>query len=218
MEKLFTILADFVHKVPLPIYTSIGGLIEEVVAPVPSPLIMTSAGGFAKDQGFLPFYIAVISLYAAIGKTIGALLIYFVSDKAEDLVLIKFGKFFGVTHKQVEKLGKKFDKTWKDDLLLIFLRALPVLPGAPVAIVAGIIKLNLRTYIVSTLIGVWLRSMIFGYTGYYGISQLGRLIASLDSIVNVILVIGALIFAGYFAYKKKEKLEKIVLKALDKKK
>ncbi len=217
MEQFLDILHDLSTKVPLSIYTSIGGLIEEIVAPIPSPLIMTSAGSIAQEQGQVAMYIVLISLFAAVGKTIGAYVIYYFADKAEDIVLTKFGKFLGISHKEVENFGKRFNKTWHDDVLLIFLRAVPIFPGAPVAAVCGLIKLNLRTYIQSTFVGVWIRSMIFGYIGYYGMSQLKEGLVSAESIGKIIILAIIGIPTLYFFYKKRNHIQDSILKMLEKK-
>lgn len=216
MEYLITLLEKLSESIPLPIYVTIGGLVEEVIAPIPSPLVMTSAGSIAEQQGQTIMYLAFISLLAAFGKTIGAVIIYVFADKAEDLLLTRFGKFLGITHKEIESFGKKFNNTWKDDVLLVILRAVPIFPGAPVAAVAGLIKLNMRTYIQSTFIGVWIRSMIFAVIGFYGMSQLNHYIAGAEGFGNLIFLIIVGVPFLYYVYKNKERLQDHALDMLKK--
>ncbi len=214
MEKFLSSLHTLSEQVPLPVFTSVGGLIEELIAPIPSPLVMTTAGSIALDQEQTAFYIVVISLFAAVGKTIGAIIIYYFADKAEDLVLTKFGKFLGITHREVESFGKRFNNTWKDDVVLFLLRAIPVFPGAPVAAVAGLIKINMRTYIQSTFLGVWVRSMIFGYIGYFGLSQLSEVVASAEDVGKVLFFIAVGITCYVIFQKKRDHIQEVLLKKL----
>lgn len=212
MEYLLNTLDTLINRVPILVYVTFGGLVEEIIAPIPSPLVMVSAGSLAQEQGKLPVFVFVISFFAAIGKTIGSLVIYYIADKTEDIFLTRFGKFLGVSHKEIESLGKKFDNTWKDDLIIILLRAVPIFPGTPVALVCGLIKINIRTYIQSTFIGVFIRSLIFGFVGYLGMSQLDRIIANTEGIGDlVVYTIIVLVFGG-FVYKRRDKIQKALLK------
>ncbi len=214
MEKFLSALHALSELVPLPVFTTIGGFIEEVVAPIPSPLVMTSAGSIALEQGQTAFYIVIISLFAAIGKTIGAIIIYYFADKAEDVVLSRFGKFLGITHREVESIGKRFNKTWKDDVILFLLRAIPVFPGAPVAAVAGLIKINMRTYVQSTFLGVWVRSMIFAYIGYYGLSQLNEFVASAEDVGKILFFLAVGVTGIIIFQKKRDHIQEVLLKRL----
>lgn len=192
MEALITTLKNLAETTPLPIYTLLGGLFEEIVAPIPSPLIMMSAGSFVVAQNKTFLYLVFLSLLAGVGKTVGSWLIYWVSDKAEDVVMTRFGKFLGISHKDVEGLGDLFDSSWKDDLILIFLRVMPIFPGAPVSAAAGFIKLNMKSFIRATFIGTTLRSLLFGTMGYWGISHSSQILSIIDQLETVGLVLFAL--------------------------
>lgn len=203
LNELIRQLTLLSEKVPVELYAFIGGLIEEIVAPIPSPLIMTTAGGILHLQGRGILALIFISLLAAAGKTLGAWLIYAVADKAEDILTHRFGKWLGITHRDIESIGRYFDKTWKDDVLLIFLRAFPIIPGAPVAVVCGIIKLNLTTYLRSTFIGILLRNLLLGGIGYGGVANYQTIVEALkvaETAGKVFLVILTLAAIGGFYY------------------
>ncbi len=218
MDKMLALLHNLSLQVPLSIYASVGGLIEEIVAPIPSPLVMTTAGSIAQEQGKAWVYLVFISGLAAIGKTVGAWVIYYFADKAEDIFVSRFGKLLGFSHKEVENFGKRFSNTWHDDILLIFLRAVPIFPGAPVAAVCGLIKLNIRTYIQSTFVGVWIRSVIFAYIGYFGLSQLKEGIVNAESIGKILVMLFIAIPFLYFFYKKRDHLQNTLLGKIEGKK
>jgi len=190
-------LVVFSSRVPLELYVFLGTLIEEIIAPIPSPLVMAIAGTIARAQSLRFFSVAVIIGIAAASKTLASWFFYFLSDKAEDLLIKKFGKFIGFSHKEVENIGKRFDGTSKDDWVLIFLRALPVMPSTPISVACGFIKLNVKTFIRSTLVGNLIRSSIFFFLGYSGLSILESLMKGFDNIENLInIVIILLIIAG----------------------
>ncbi len=202
-ENLILHLKLLSEQIPVGLYALVGGFIEEIIAPIPSPLIMTTAGSLLRlqKQGIAALFL--ISFLAAFGKTIGSWLIYIVADKSEDLIMLRFGKFLGVTQQDVKNIGKRFDNTWKDDVLLILLRAIPFIPGAPVAVVCGIIKLNPKRYLRSTLAGTFLRSLIFGFIGYNGLAAYQAIISRFDAIETtgtvlfVFLVLALLVWIYY---------------------
>jgi len=211
MSEFFTgiiiYLENLAQKVPLELFTFIGTVSEELIAPIPSPLVMTLSGSIMKAQNKALAYIALIALIGAIGKTIGAWLLYFLSDIAENIIVGVFGKFLGLDHDTIENIGKKFNGNWKDVITVILLRGIPVMPTSPVSVAAGIIKVKLSTYLLGTFIGVIIRNIFFLYLGYTGLAASEKLSSGLEStetIMQIIVVIG---FLGllFWGYKKRQK-------------
>jgi membrane protein DedA with SNARE-associated domain len=200
-------IKSWAFKIPLEAFIMLGAFVEEVLAPIPSPFVMTTAGTIAAARGLSISYVVLLAILGSVGKTLGAWVLYFATDKAEDFVLLRFGKFLGVTHEQIEGVGKRFGKGWKDDVTLFFLRTLPILPSAPISVGAGLIKLNVRTYVVSTFLGICIRNMIFLYFGYTGIETYKNIISGFEGAqslaqVFVFLVLGAIIAWAYWKRRK----------------
>ena len=194
------IMQSYAAQIPLEVFVPVGAFIEEVLAPIPSPFIMTTAGTISAGRG-LPFaYLIFLAIIGSVGKTAGAWILYYATDKAEDFVLSRFGKFLGVTHKEVEGIGKRFGKGWKDDVTLFFIRTLPILPSAPISVVSGLIKLNPRTYIVSTFLGIWVRNLLFLYFGYIGAEVYKDVIQGFEGIQSVVQIIMFLVVGGIIAW------------------
>lgn len=204
LSQLLSPLIELLHQlsglVPLPIFTFFGAFIEEVIAPIPSPLVMTLAGSMAASLGKAWTYLIWLALVGAIGKTIGSYIIYVISDKGEDIVLNKFGKYLGVSHKEVEIIGKHLNKGWRDEFVLILLRAIPIMPTAPVSIVCGLIKINLKTYLSSTFIGTLIRNVFYLYLGFTSVGALESINEGIDSfekigyLILLIMVAAGLLF------------------------
>ncbi|MCC7522790.1 VTT domain-containing protein [Candidatus Uhrbacteria bacterium] len=196
-------LTDTAGKIPLEPFVILGSTIEEIIAPIPSPLVMTIAGSIALEQSRPLVSLLLISFLGMLGKLFGAWVLYAAADKLEDVLVPRFGKFFGITHQQIEELGKRFTGGWKDDLLLAFIRSLPVMPSAPVSIACGAIKMNLRTFLIGTALGTFVRNLFYLYLGYAGLSQSKQLLDGVSSIENIIqilmvLAVGLLIIWAYW--------------------
>jgi membrane protein DedA with SNARE-associated domain len=189
-------------KIPIALFAFLGSIIEEIVAPIPSPLVMTTVGSIAFVQHKPLVFLLLMALVSTIGKTIGCLFFYFISDKFEDIIMPRFGKFIGLSHKDVEGIGKHFNGTWKDDVILIILRAIPIMPSTPISLACGFIKLDIKTFIRSTMIGAYFRSLTFLYLGYAGMSTVTSGIESTKSIMEIIVVIIIVVFFAFIYIKR----------------
>lgn len=159
------------HKLPLEIFCFFGSLVEEIIGPIPSPLILMTSGTIVNQRGIHWSYLLILAMFASAGKTLASWLIYVVADKAEDFLLSKYGKLLGVSHKNVERIGSYFNGTWKDDVLVFIFRAFPVFPTTTVSIASGFIKLDQKSFIRSTFLGFFIRSLFVLYLGYQGIES-----------------------------------------------
>jgi len=201
-DQLDSILHGFAQAVPVPIFAFIGSILEEIIAPIPSPFVMTTTGSLLAASDAVLSSILLIGLIAAAGKTLGCIFFYVLADKAEDIVIKKYGRYLGFSHTQLESIGKHFQRSWKDDVLLIILRAIPVMPSTPISLVAGFIKLNMRTFIVSSFIGNFIRALTFLYIGYEGLTALSQGIDSLESVIKILVVLILGVIVAYIYYKR----------------
>lgn len=217
VQQLTDQMTSYANMVPLEFFIFLGAMIEEIIAPIPSPIVMTIGGTLARAQGQPLFYLLVLALIGAIGKTLGCYILYIISDKLEDVVVGKFGKFFGLSHKEIESLGKHFNGGPRDDIIIFFARAIPIVPTAPVSIICGVIKVKLRTYLVSSFLGTLFRNMFYLYLGYAGLASYENVMGhfeSIEKIVTVTLGLALIVAIGLIWYaKNKDKLVEKLQKA-----
>ena len=188
LDRIEQLLMDSAGHLPLEVSAFVGGLVEEVVAPIPSPFVMAADGSAAYAQGKGFIVLCWLSLLGSAGKTLGAWFLYLVADKLEDLLVGRLGRFLGVSHQDIEGIGKRFTGGHKDAWILFTLRALPIVPSSPVSVVAGIIKLNLRVYLLATLAGNFFRNLVYIYLGYSGLSAYKSMLSRMDSAESVVQV------------------------------
>lgn len=172
MESLFAPIMQWLETlaqtVSLEVFVVVGAFLEEIIAPIPSPFVMTTAAVLAQVQNLSVWNLGVLVVLAAIAKTASSVLVYVIADKAEDFVLTRFGKFFGISHQHIERLGFFLTKTWFDDVMLLVARALPVVPTFPVSFGAGVIKYSMRSFILMTFLGTILRNILYLWIAYFG--------------------------------------------------
>lgn len=215
INSLISYLEALSKSVPLPVFSVVGSFIEEVFAPIPSPLVMTLVGTIAETQrlGFLN--LLFVASLGSLAKTAASYIIYFIFDKAEDTVIAKFGKFFGVSKNDTEGFGKYLNRGHWDYALIFLLRAIPVMPTSPVSAISGLVKLNLKTFFIASFLGLVIRSLFYIYLGYYGLHTVATGLDSAESI-GKILLLGAVVLGLGFWLNKRRKDEEFVQKFLGK--
>lgn len=205
-------LLSFAQAMPLPLFALIASFVEEVIAPIPSGAVLLLIGSLAQLQSYSLVALLFLVLLAATGKLIGALIIYIVADRAEDIVMARFSRFFGVTHEDIEKFGARFGKGWKDYVLLTLLRALPILPSAVLSVGAGVLRIPLRVFIVATVVGSIMRDSIFIAIGYGGFAAAALVLTSLsgyESAVQIGVTIGLGLGLAVYLYVRSRKTPRV---------
>ncbi len=193
-------LEQVAQSVPLPVFVMIGGIVEEIIAPIPSPLVSTLSGSITAAQGLGIGYLLWICLLATAAKTVGAWLFYVLGDKLEDIAVPRFGKYIGVSHADVENFGAKFSGTWRDEVVLLLLRSIPVMPSTPISLVCGILKIKLRTFFIATFFGFYVRNLIFMLLGYTGLAAAGSLMNGIDTAETAIKIVMVLLGVGILGW------------------
>lgn len=202
-DYLESLLLSYAAVLPLPFFAAVASFAEEIIAPIPSGPVMLVMGSLAKVQGYSLWMLFALAIAAAIGKLAGGLVVYAVADKAEDVLLGRFARFFGVTHAQIESFGARLGNGWRDYLLLTLLRTLPFVPSVVVSFGAGALRIRLRLFVVATIIGSVLRDSFFLYLGYAGLPFAEDLLArfsTIESFLQGAIVLGVVIAAGILAY------------------
>jgi membrane protein DedA with SNARE-associated domain len=205
LEQIEEIFLNFSRSVPLEWYTFVGSIIEEIIGVIPSPLVLTLAGSLALSSGKGLAYLFLLGLVGSLGKTLAGWFLYFAADKGEDIVIGKFGKWVGVSHQTVEHIGKKFGKGRRDDLVIFLSRAIPIFPSAAASVVCGAIRVELKTYLIMSFLGNYVRNMIYIYLGYSGLEQAENILSGIDdigSIVKSMILVGVVAFIGWIYYRR----------------
>jgi membrane protein DedA with SNARE-associated domain len=195
-----------------------GGLIEQVIVPIPSPIIPMAAGFLLVNQGVFSFSIVKeiflkAALPFAIGSTIGSSMVYLIAWFGGKWMINKFSKWFSFTWEDVEKFQKKYFTGKSTDELLIFVfRAIPIMPSVLISAVCGAVRIRPWSYYFWTFIGLFIRGIILGFVGWKSGDAIFKISSGLDRWEMVFSIIILAVFAGVFfwAYKGRKKwLQKI---------
>jgi membrane protein DedA with SNARE-associated domain len=182
----------------------IGVIIESVIVPIPSPLIIMGAG-FVLINADLKFFEALtpivlqIVLPGSIASTLGAYIGYGIGYFGGKPMIDRWKRFLGFSWSDVESMERRF-KDSGVKASIFFLRALPIFPLSVISAAAGLLRLPLKQFSLWTFYGTIPRCLLLAYLGwglgetYQGIAKGIDRAESIVSAVLIILTIVAIIW------------------------
>ena len=178
----------------------IGVIIESVIVPIPSPLIIMGAG-FLLIRPELSFLEALMPILAqivlpgSIASTLGAYIGYGIGYLGGKPLVERLQGFLGFGWSDVEAMERRFH-VGQVNTSLFFLRALPIFPLSVISAAAGLLRLPIKQFTLWTFYGSIPRCLFLGYLGW-GLGEPYQAIAKgidkLETIVSLLLL--GLIFA-----------------------
>lgn len=188
-----------------------GALAEEFFYIIPSSVVQLSAGVILLGKISFSWVLlgkamVIIGIPAAIGVTLGSLPYYALGYFGGKPAIERWGKWLGINWQQVEDLEQKLKNNWWDELVFTGLRALPVLPSVLLSVGPGVLRLSMRTYVIGSFVGTFIRATVMGFVG----ALLGGQIDSVTEMLNKAENIGLVIFVisciiGLWMYLKSKK-------------
>ena len=136
-----------------------GTFIESIFPPIPSELIMGTAG-FLVGQGKLNFGLVVIA--ALLGNLASSTLVWLLGRRFGPKFLLKYGKWVGFDETDLAKSEKLFNKYG-----YLAIAACQLIPGARslISIPAGILRTKLIPFLLATSVGATIWLCILTYLG-----------------------------------------------------
>ena len=175
----------------------IGVMIEQIIVPIPSPMIVMGAGailvspGLSIPDAFLQI-LWIIVLPGTVASTLGSYIGYTISYYGGKALVVRFQRFLGVDWNQMENLEKRF-RGKKEALSIFFSRAIPVFPISLVSIFAGLLRIPIRSFTLYTFLGSIFRCLFLAFFGWWIGATYEKAATHLDSLetfVSVLMLIG----------------------------
>jgi membrane protein DedA with SNARE-associated domain len=186
----------------------IGVMIEQIIVPIPSPLIIMGAGaililpGLSIPNAFLQI-LWIIVLPGTIASTLGSYIGYTISYYGGKALVERFQRFLAVDWNEIENLEKRF-RGKKEALSIFFSRAIPVFPISLVSIFAGLLRIPIRPFTFFTFLGSIFRCFFLAFFGWWigaTYEKAAVRLDSLETIVSILMLIGMGVIFGYLYYK-----------------
>lgn len=176
-------------------------LVEGIITPIPSEIIMPFAGYLAA-QG--QFNIVLVILVGSLGAVIGSTGAYYIGYSLGRPFIRKYGKYFRLKEEHIVKAEDWFEK-YGDAAIFIG----HSLPGTRsfISFPAGIGKMKLRNFLIFTFAGAMVWNTVLALLGYFlgeAVFGLARTFEYFDMAVLLSLL---LVLVAYFLWKRKKNQE-----------
>lgn len=182
----------------------IGVMIEQVIVPIPSPMIIMGAGAILipPDLSILNGLLQIlwiIVLPGTMASTLGSFIGYGISYYGGKALVIRFQRFLGVDWEEIERLEKRFQgrrEAWS----LFLLRAIPVFPLSLVSLFAGLFRIPIKPFTFYTFLGSVFRCLFLGFVGWWAGATYERVAGHLDSLETIVSVLMLFVMMGLLLY------------------
>jgi membrane protein DedA with SNARE-associated domain len=173
-----------------------GVIIESVIVPIPSPLIIMGAGFILISpelnflQALAPILLQIV-LPGSIASTVGAYIGYAIGYYGGKPMVDRWERFLGFSWQDVEALERRF-QSGQVKTSIFFLRALPIFPLSVISAAAGLLRLPINQFSLWTFYGTIPRCLLLGYLGW-GLGEtyqgIAKGIDKVEGIVSGILIL-----------------------------
>lgn len=180
----------------------IGVLIEGIIAPIPSPLVLMTAGfvlgeiyPFMGLGSALTKILFLITIPASIASLIGSYFVYGIAYFGGEPVVKRFKGLLGIEWKDILKLKKRFSS--KQNIILVFLRALPIIPLSLVSAAAGFLKIEWKGYGFFSFIGMVPRCFLLAFVGWQFNSvyvQIAQRVEGAENLLTYLIILLIIIY------------------------
>lgn len=153
-------------------------LLEEIVAPIPSPIVPLAAGFFLlpPEYPFLSILMraaVLIALPVTVGISLGSSIVYALAYFGGKPIIEKTAWITGIKWGDLEKIEARLTGGRGDEIVLFLLRLIPAVPGVGISGFCGLVRYPFKTFLAITIMGSFLRALLLGLFGW----QVGELYA-----------------------------------------
>lgn len=180
-----------------PITVFIGVIIESVIVPIPSPLIIMGAGAIliepelSAGAAFWPIIVRIV-LPGAVASTLGAYFAYGIAFWGGKPVIDRFSRFLGFDWDEVRAMEARIEG--RVNAMIFLLRALPIVPLSLISGAAGVLRLPAFQFGLWTFLGSVPRCLLLAWLGFLARDTymgLAKNINRVESVVSGLIVVGA---------------------------
>jgi len=186
----------------------IGVMIEQIIVPIPSPMIIMGAGALlilpelSVPKALLQI-LWIIVLPGTIASTIGSYIGYIISFYGGKALVVRLQRFLDVNWDEIGNLEKRFQGK-RQALSLFLFRAIPVFPISLVSIFAGLLRIPIKPFTLFTFLGSIFRCFFLGFVGWWIGATYEKVATRLDSIetmVSLLMLMAMVVILGYLYLK-----------------
>ncbi|NYB51636.1 MAG: VTT domain-containing protein [Methanobacteriaceae archaeon] len=190
----------------------LGCILEQLIVPIPASIIVLTSTflvskGTSLSLPALATLLLQIVIPASLGITLGSMVYYTLAYKLGMPFIKRTSRYLGVSVEDVEEVQRKVDESPYDDFFIFLARCFPVIPSIVINLFCGLIKYDLKKYILTTFLGSAVQILAWGLLAWFS----GNIYKILEDRVSYVGNIVTLIIIGlviYFIISKRRKMNR----------
>ncbi len=184
-------------------------LLEELLLPIPSPIVLMGAGFLMIEPGLaladaVSKIFLVIVLPASLASMIGAFFIYGIGYLGGRPVINRLRPFLGISWDDVKKTEQKLENKKRTWITIALCRATPFFPIAIISLFSGVLRLSKKKFAIATFIGSIPRTFIMAFIGWRlgeSYTLLAEQVSMAENLILIIVVAILLILAYFYRHR-----------------
>lgn len=191
-----------------------GVAIEEIIVPIPSPVVPMAAGFMIVEATTLPQalleIIFLIVIPASLASVFSSYFVYGIAYFGGKPILQRYGKYLDVSWGEAKELEDKFT-SGKEHYYVALFRAIPIVPLSLISGSAGLFRMDWKKYGLWTLIGMIPRTFFLALAGWYLKDGFLAIAAYIDTLSTLIMIGSAGLVGAYLFYRRYGNIYKTLL-------
>ncbi|MFQ6127482.1 MAG: DedA family protein [Thermoplasmata archaeon] len=173
--------------------------VEGIITPIPSEAILPLAGSLAYEGEFEVWAVIVV---ATLGATLGSTVAYYIGAYFGRGFVHRFGRYFRLGEEHLERAEVWFQKYGRASILIGH-----ALPGTRsfISFPAGIAKMDLRNFVVSTFFGAMIWNTVLTVTGYFLSSRIEAIEGFFEYLDLFAFILALAIIIIYIYWRRKQR-------------
>jgi membrane protein DedA with SNARE-associated domain len=179
--------------------------LEVIFPPIPSEVIFPLVGFIAQNRGLGLENTIGMATVGALGSTVGAVLIFFISASVGRTAIMRFGKRVRISEREIDKAERWFERY--GSVAVFTARMIPGIREI-ISIPAGISRMNIAKFVGYTFAGSLVWCIILTLVGYYlgeAWRNFSDQLSSAFTIITLILITAAAIAVAGFWYSRRRR-------------
>jgi membrane protein DedA with SNARE-associated domain len=169
-------------------------VLESMVFPVPSELVMPFAGFLVAD-GKMAFWLAIVA--SSLGSITGSLISYYVAFYGGKEMVHRFGKILLLDEAELEWTEQWFKK--KGSITILISRFIPVVRHI-ISLPAGLGRMNIKHFVLYTLIGATAWNAFLLWAGMK-LREKWEIVHNYSSQLDIIVVALLVLVVVFYVYR-----------------
>jgi len=183
----------------------LGALIEEILVPIPSPIIPMAAGSIMiETPHLLPAALkalVIIAFPASVASVVSSYFVYSIAYFGGEPAVKRFGKYLDLNWNEVQEMERYFGEENQKYLVAGF-RAIPIVPLSLVSGAAGVFQMEWKQYGLWTFIGMMPRNFFLAMAGWALKDRIVEVASRISTLSEMVAVTVTFTVAGYLLYRK----------------